>query len=115
VLLSGDNADIFRSFPNPYPQKASLASPINANMFATLQTRDRTDGNCSTYITPECLQDIYGIPTTPATSSGNSILVTGYLDQFPQNADLEVRSPVSIILFAGMLIRVVVVPPDLSF
>jgi hypothetical protein len=69
-------------------------------MFAALRSRDGADGNCSTQITPECLQDIYGIPTTPATSSGNSILVTGYLDQFPQNADLEVRSLESIPLFA---------------
>ncbi|KAF7348815.1 Family S53 protease-like protein [Mycena venus] len=30
-------------------------------------------------ITPSCLQDLYNIPATPATSPNNSILVTGYI------------------------------------
>ncbi|KAF9061872.1 subtilisin-like protein [Rhodocollybia butyracea] len=39
-------------------------------------------------VTPTCLQELYGIPTTPATEK-NSLLVTAYEDQFAQNADLE--------------------------
>jgi hypothetical protein len=42
-------------------------------------------------VTPRCLQDLYGIPTTPATEKGNSILVTGYASQWAQSADLIVR------------------------
>ncbi|KAF8148570.1 subtilisin-like protein [Mycena galopus ATCC 62051] len=33
--------------------------------------------SCNTTITPACLQDLYGIPTTPATQSSNGIAVTG--------------------------------------
>ncbi|KAJ6448227.1 subtilisin-like protein [Mycena vitilis] len=40
-------------------------------------------------ITPKCLQDLYGIPTTPATEPSNTLLVTGYVDQWAQRADLE--------------------------
>ncbi|KAJ7358373.1 family S53 protease-like protein [Mycena albidolilacea] len=40
-------------------------------------------------VTPTCLQDLYGIPTTPATQASNTLLVTGYVGQFAQSADLE--------------------------
>ncbi|KAJ6467885.1 family S53 protease-like protein [Mycena sanguinolenta] len=40
-------------------------------------------------ITPTCLQELYGIPTTPATETSNAILATGYEDQWAQQADLS--------------------------
>ncbi|KAF7310501.1 Family S53 protease-like protein [Mycena chlorophos] len=40
-------------------------------------------------ITPQCLQELYGIPTTPATEKSNTLLVTGYVEQFAQRADLK--------------------------
>jgi tripeptidyl-peptidase-1 len=42
------------------------------------------------FIVPSCLQELYGIPTTPATESNNALLVTGYSSQWPQVADLQV-------------------------
>ncbi|KAJ7813937.1 subtilisin-like protein, partial [Mycena olivaceomarginata] len=42
-------------------------------------------------VTPTCLQDLYGIPTTPVTHSGgsnNTIMVTGYENDWAQTADL---------------------------
>ncbi|KAJ7135549.1 family S53 protease-like protein [Mycena epipterygia] len=39
-------------------------------------------------ITPACLQDLYGIPTAPATQKNNVLLVTAYVDQYAQTADL---------------------------
>jgi tripeptidyl-peptidase-1 len=46
--------------------------------------------SCSTAVTPACLQAIYGLPTTPATSgTKNSITVSGYIDQYAQSADLK--------------------------
>jgi tripeptidyl-peptidase-1 len=42
-------------------------------------------------ITPACLQDLYGIPTAPATQKNNALLVTAYVGQFAQTADLTVR------------------------
>jgi len=43
-------------------------------------------------IVPSCLQKLYGIPTAPATQKNNTLLVTGYVQQFPQRADLNVSS-----------------------
>ncbi|KAJ7764320.1 family S53 protease-like protein [Mycena metata] len=40
-------------------------------------------------ITPACLQSIYGIPRTPATEKSNTLLVTGYVGQYAQSADLS--------------------------
>ncbi|KAJ7057570.1 subtilisin-like protein [Mycena amicta] len=43
-------------------------------------------------IGPACLQDLYGIPTTPATASStgkNTLLVTGYQDEFANADDLK--------------------------
>lgn len=42
-------------------------------------------------VTPTCLQELYGIPTTPATEKTNAILVTGYQFQFAQTESLSVR------------------------
>ncbi|KAH9913511.1 family S53 protease [Fomitopsis serialis] len=38
---------------------------------------------------PECLQAMYGIPTTPATQSSNQIAVTGYDGIYAEEADLQ--------------------------
>ncbi|KAJ7927233.1 subtilisin-like protein [Mycena leptocephala] len=38
-------------------------------------------------ITPACLQDLYGIPATPATQTSNTLLVTGYVDEWAQISD----------------------------
>ncbi|KAJ7738963.1 subtilisin-like protein [Mycena metata] len=40
------------------------------------------------FMTPACLQLLYGIPTTPATQPNNTILVTGYVSQWPETIDL---------------------------
>ncbi|KAF8142715.1 subtilisin-like protein [Mycena galopus ATCC 62051] len=40
-------------------------------------------------ITPSCLQQLYGIPTTPATQRKNTLMVTGYGEQWAQTADLS--------------------------
>ncbi|CAK5281051.1 unnamed protein product [Mycena citricolor] len=39
--------------------------------------------------TPACLQAVHGIPATPATQANNSLLVTGYVTQHAQKADLQ--------------------------
>ncbi|KAJ6534138.1 family S53 protease-like protein [Mycena capillaripes] len=54
---------------------------------------NRTPASCNSnvstgVITPKCLQDLYGIPTAPATQKDNALLVTAYEDQFAQTADL---------------------------
>ncbi|KAF8142689.1 family S53 protease [Mycena galopus ATCC 62051] len=45
--------------------------------------------SCTSKITPACVQALYGIPTTKATSSGNIIAVSGYANQFANSQDLS--------------------------
>ncbi|KAJ6505268.1 family S53 protease-like protein [Mycena sanguinolenta] len=40
-------------------------------------------------VTPTCLQNIYGIPSAPATQKNNKMLVTGYLGLSPNRTDLS--------------------------
>ncbi|KAJ6564191.1 family S53 protease-like protein [Mycena capillaripes] len=53
-----------------------------------------TPASCDTsvasgIITPACLQSLYGIPTDPATEQSNALLVTGYVEEWAQSADLS--------------------------
>jgi tripeptidyl-peptidase-1 len=48
-------------------------------------------------LTPACLQTLYGIPTTPATQTSSTLLVTGYTEQWAQRADLVVRIVIIVI------------------
>ncbi|KAF8989843.1 family S53 protease [Hymenopellis radicata] len=40
-------------------------------------------------VTPACLEALYGIPTTRATQSSNRLGVSGFIDQFANQADLR--------------------------
>ncbi|KAJ7506898.1 family S53 protease [Mycena galericulata] len=73
------------TFNNP----VSLSPVLSAPKPASGNSSDATAASCSTSITPACLQSLYGIPTTPATQSSNSIAVAGYIEQFAQTADLK--------------------------
>ncbi|KAJ7210137.1 family S53 protease-like protein [Mycena pura] len=60
----------------------------------TLKGRPPPTTSCDTSvgsgrITPACLQDLYGIPSTPATQRNNSLLVTGFSNIFAETADLS--------------------------
>ncbi|KAF7378256.1 Family S53 protease-like protein [Mycena sanguinolenta] len=60
----------------------------------SLTGRDGPAASCNSsdpagVITPVCLQDLYGIPTTPATEASNTLLVTGYEFEWAQQADLS--------------------------
>ncbi|KAF7350713.1 Family S53 protease-like protein [Mycena sanguinolenta] len=73
-------------FTDPNP---SLVSPKSF-----IPNKRDTPTSCNTSephgtITPSCLQDIYGIPTSPATQSNNTLLVTGYVGEWAQAADLQ--------------------------
>ncbi|KAF8868618.1 peptidase S8/S53 domain-containing protein [Mucidula mucida] len=45
-------------------------------------------GDCDSLMTPACLQALYGIPTTAAPQSSNSLAVTGFLQQYANVDDL---------------------------
>lgn len=54
---------------------------------------DAVNGSCNlTFVTPACLQSLYGIPSTPVKNTENQLVVTGYELEWPQEADLTVGS-----------------------
>lgn len=59
----------------------------NANL-----TSDAVPASCATTITPACLQSIYGVPTTSASAPSNTLAVSGYIDEWANEADLKVRA-----------------------
>ncbi|KAJ7071363.1 family S53 protease-like protein [Mycena amicta] len=76
-------------FTGPNPRLTPVAS-----MSVPLDKRATPPASCNSnvatgVVTPLCLQDLYGIPTTPATQKSNTLLVTGYVGQFAQSADLS--------------------------
>ncbi|KAI8869506.1 putative protease S8 tripeptidyl peptidase I [Ramicandelaber brevisporus] len=44
--------------------------------------------SCNDQVTPECIQKLYGLPTTKATQKGNSVAIPGFLNEFANKADL---------------------------
>ena len=54
---------------------------------------DITNASCNDIITPKCLQDLYGIPTTPATVKSNQIVVPGLIDFWAQVCSLSACLP----------------------
>ncbi|KAJ6493176.1 family S53 protease-like protein [Mycena sanguinolenta] len=75
-------------FTDPNPRLLPSTKFIH-NKRDTPASCDSSDPSGTGTITPSCLQDIYGIPATPATQSNITLLVTGYLEQWAQTADLE--------------------------
>ncbi|KAJ7121434.1 family S53 protease-like protein [Mycena epipterygia] len=58
-----------------------------------VELNPRPPASCNTsvaagVITPTCLQELYGIPSTPATQKNNALLVTAYGGENAQTADL---------------------------
>ncbi|KAI0321292.1 family S53 protease [Amylostereum chailletii] len=62
-------------------------TPLTAAQKSGLTT-NAAPASCDIAITPECVQDIYGIPSTPATSSSNELGVSGFIEQYANQADL---------------------------
>ena len=46
---------------------------------------------CDNQITPSCLNALYNISYTPVSTKNNSLGVVGYLNQYANHADLQVR------------------------
>ncbi|KAN0142014.1 family S53 protease [Lactarius tabidus] len=44
---------------------------------------------CYEAMTPTCLQQLYGIPGTPASQTSNGLAVSGYIEQYANKADLK--------------------------
>ncbi|KAJ7302279.1 family S53 protease-like protein [Mycena albidolilacea] len=78
---------------HPTTAFAGLSQLRLAGSSPTIARRATPDASCDTtvssgVITPACLEALYGIPTTPATSSGNVLGVPGYIDEFVDPNDV---------------------------
>lgn len=65
--------------------------PVNSRTLtfdASKQRRDEVE--CVDYITPKCLQQLYGIPTTPVQNNNTPSVVTGYSQQYANSDDTYV-------------------------
>jgi hypothetical protein len=65
------------------------------------------DPSCATLLTPTCIQQLYNVPSEPAqySKSGNGLFVTGFGDEFAEQADLSVRLPFPSLPFPSPCIR----------
>lgn len=68
--------------------KASL--PVFRKVSSRAANTGVTDAasSCADTITPACLQSLYNIPSTPATQTSNTLGVSGFSDQYANQADL---------------------------
>ncbi|KAF7329708.1 Family S53 protease-like protein [Mycena kentingensis (nom. inval.)] len=79
------------AFTNPSPR----LTPPSIRFHNALKRDATAPAECDTQnpdndITPACLQALYNIPTTPAAKrDDNALLVTGYVQQWAQIADLQ--------------------------
>lgn len=71
------------SFVVPIPKKQKLMS---ARKGSHNSRANSAPASCNDAVTPACLQDLYGIPSTPATQSSNRLAVSSFMD-----SDIEVR------------------------
>ncbi|OSD03928.1 family S53 protease [Trametes coccinea BRFM310] len=76
------------TFPNPFARLPAMVTPPKIKPAINI-TSDAVPASCSSTITPACLQALYGIPTTPATQKSNQLAVSGFIEQFANQADLR--------------------------
>ncbi|KAF8195013.1 family S53 protease-like protein [Pholiota molesta] len=82
------------TFDNPHANLPVVVSPNfrviepSSEEPADLESR-AVPSSCNTAVTPACLQALYGIPTTLATQSSNKLAVSGFIQQFANQADLK--------------------------
>ncbi|KZV68851.1 family S53 protease [Peniophora sp. CONT] len=77
------------SFPISAKSGVHLVKTLDEPMTSST---DPVNASCAEIITPKCIQQLYGLPTTPATSIANpndSITVTAYSSQYAQREDLK--------------------------
>ncbi|THH09096.1 hypothetical protein EW145_g2249 [Phellinidium pouzarii] len=76
------------TFETPSAHLPFVASPLRS-VSRSQNVTALSDASCDYQVTPACLQDLYGIPTTLATESSNTLGVSGFINQFANEADLE--------------------------
>ncbi|KAJ6563914.1 family S53 protease-like protein [Mycena capillaripes] len=91
AVLQGhiDNFHPTTSFTRPLAAPKFTAIKVKKPVEDVAPVSDAVPTSCNTLITPACLQAIYNIPTTPATQTSNRLGVSGFIEQFANQADLK--------------------------
>ncbi|KAI0810809.1 family S53 protease [Irpex lacteus] len=76
------------TFPNPHGLRPVISSPATKAIRHEIDTVEPLATCSSSGITPSCVLSLYGIPSTLAKSSSNQLAVSGFIDQFANQADL---------------------------
>lgn len=79
-------------FPNPSGIKPPIARQVSTPAASASDLSDpcaivKLNG---TAMTPACLQELYGIPATPATVASNGLAVAEYEYEYAEESDLHV-------------------------
>lgn len=78
------------TFPTQLSKKPLVMIPVPNSVKPTVNlTSDAVPASCDSVVTPACLEALYGIPTARATQSSNVLGVSGFIDQFANQADLR--------------------------
>ncbi|KAI5118436.1 hypothetical protein M0805_009714 [Coniferiporia weirii] len=75
------------TFEDPIANLPVVSSPSGAR---NITKNANSQSDCDSGVTPACLQQLYNIPATLATETSNTLGVTGLLQQFASEDDLEV-------------------------
>jgi tripeptidyl-peptidase I len=96
VRLSSCHSSIIPDKGNRFPsgrhQKVVLSAPIKAGAERDAPSSDASNGipkSCATSVTPACVQAQYKMPTTLVTHSKSAIGVSGYENEYANEADLK--------------------------
>ncbi|KAI8873585.1 subtilisin-like protein [Ramicandelaber brevisporus] len=87
------------SIPQSLVDHVRIVSPVNffepamSQPIITIPSRstflaDTAPASCNDQVTPECIQQLYGLPTAKATQKGNTVAIPGFKDEFANKADL---------------------------
>lgn len=80
------------SFPSGRYQKVVISTPTRTEAELDTPAGDASNGipkSCATSVTPACIQAQYQIPTTQVAKSKSVIAVSGYNDEYANEADLK--------------------------
>jgi tripeptidyl-peptidase I len=91
VPTTGFTTPNFRTSKTGQGRSTSISASSKGTTESQIQRR--IDSSCSETITPQCLEDLYGIPTKPVTNPNLRLAVPAYNDEFANREDLKVYIP----------------------
>ena len=81
------------SFPQSLRRPSVVTFPVPRNVTPAVDvTSNDVPSSCATVITPACVQALYNVSTTKASQSSNQLGVSGFIDEYANEADLQVRA-----------------------